>query len=172
MIPSQAGWRGKGPCVGHRLNHFRSVGFIAPSPRQQRFQLAIEQGTAREREEKVSSFGWVNVNTYWYLIHVQPFTWILIRFHRLSMEWLVWFLFYRWRMRKSAAQRQIIPSLAAGKCQSLDWNYQLSFHHIIRSPKKGWMVAEEGEEVELGGDTTNSERLSWKELLSEGTWAL
>lgn len=34
------------------------------------------------------------------------------------------------------------------------------------------MVAEEGEEVELGGDTTNSGRLSGKKLLSEGTLAL
>lgn len=32
----------------------------------------------------------------------------------------------------------------------------MSFYHIIRSPKKGWMVAKEGNEVELGDDATNS----------------
>lgn len=65
------------------------------------------------------------------------------RFCRISMEGLVLFMFYRWRMRKSRSTEANIPSLAASKCQSLDWNPQLSFHHIIRSPKKGWMVGKE-----------------------------
>lgn len=33
---------------------------------------------------------------------------------------------------------------------------RLSFYYIIRSPKKGWVVAKEWKGLELGDDATNS----------------
>lgn len=67
---------------------------------------------------------------------------------------------------------KLSPSHAANKCQNLDLNPHMSFHHIILPPKKSWMMNKEGKGMGSGDDAPNSSTVSWRKVLSQSVLIL